>query len=219
MERARRASADQWNTRSGRLDVIEPVRTKRLSSGSMNLFLSFSSTDRKIAAKLQAELGRLGLDVHTDDPALEPGAERRRRLEEAIGSADMIVVLVSPKGPDEAQQFSWQEALSAVWQNPSKKIGALLLGSTEVPVPAFFYSSNRPFIVLRIFDPQNLQEIESGAQAVADALTDGPARRGKTRGALREVGDSTHLPAGEPPSRSQRLEEIQRYAELLKERG
>jgi TIR domain len=185
----------------------------------MNVFLSFSSADRKIAAKLRAELVRRGLDVQSDDQALEPGAEWRRHLEKAIGSADMIVVLVSPKGPDEAQQFSWQEVLAAVWQNPSKKIGALLLGSTEVPVPAFFYSSKRPFIVLRIFDPQNLQEIESAAQAVADALTDAPARRGMTRGVLGGLGDSIHLPAGEPPSRGERLEEIQRYAEHLKERG
>jgi DNA-binding NarL/FixJ family response regulator len=213
-----------------RWSAVAHAFERQVGSGApMNVFLSFSNADRQIAAKLRTELWRLGLKAGSDNPALELGAERRHHVEDAIRSTETVVVLIRPEEPDEAQQDSWQEILSATWQDPAKQIFLLLIeGAT---VPAFIYSSSWPFQVLKIADPRDPREIEAVARAVADALKEGSASEVSPRRSPKEAttraNGSVSLPvesvgpsaADLAAERSERLSEIRRYAELLKQRA
>ena len=62
----------------------------------MNVFLSYSAADRKLADRLRDELSRDGLSVW-DDSRGSTGTNRRRQLEEAIGAADDFLILVGAR--------------------------------------------------------------------------------------------------------------------------
>jgi hypothetical protein len=192
----------------------------------MTVFLSYSSADKKLAERLREELQCRGVSVRPADSAPIPGSEWVKEMEAAIRSADAILVLARPNGEaDEAQRFTWQEALTAVWQDAAKRIVPILLGDAKVPT--FIYSSGIPFQAVRIPDPRDLSV---AAQSIADLLW----RRWRVvsretdlriRGMDTDTGDVAvkqgrgPIPDEVESERTERLSEVRRYAESLKARG
>jgi hypothetical protein len=119
----------------------------------MALFLSYSAANKKVAERLRWALEREGLSVWSAQNATSD-SDLRRQMEEAIRSAEAILVLVGPREkPDKVQQFTWQEALEAVWKDPGKRIIPLLIGDAKIP--AFVFSNGVPSKAIRISDPRD----------------------------------------------------------------
>jgi len=132
----------------------------------MEAFLSYSSADKKLAERLRKELTRDGLSVWWDEE-LSPGEKWRHRIEEAIRSADSILVLVGPRDRvDEAQEFTWRVALEAVWRDSSKRLVPILLRGAELP--SFVRSGTSGKV--RAIQVENSRDVRSVAQAVLDLL-------------------------------------------------
>jgi hypothetical protein len=128
-------------------------------------FLSHSSAYKKISEGLRAELRRQGLSVWSDNG--NGTGDWQRRIEDAIQSASVILVLVGPRdGVDKDQQLTWMVALEAVWQDPGKRLVPILLKGAELP--AFVYSGTSGKIqAVRVEDPRDLR---SAAQAISEVL-------------------------------------------------
>jgi TIR domain len=155
----------------------------------MDAFLSYSSADRKLAERLREELAREGLSVWSDH-VIVPGKNWRQRIEEAIRSSNYILVLLSPRdGADEAQQFTWQVALEAVWQDSDKRLIPILLPSAELPPFVRSGTSGQ----LRVVQVENPREVQDIAQAVLDWIkgreSQSPTATVQTRDISREVDD------------------------------
>jgi hypothetical protein len=106
-------------------------------SRTVDVFLSHSAADKKLAERLSRGLDAHGLSVWLDRRELTPGSDLRREIEEAIQKADHILLLIGHREPDEAQQLTWRVALEAVWQDPEKRFipvlhhGAAVTSSLE----------------------------------------------------------------------------------------
>jgi hypothetical protein len=189
----------------------------------MTVFLSYSSADKKLAERLREELGRRGVSTWGAEVDLSSGTEWKKEMEEAIHSADAILVLVRPNGEaDEAQRFTWQEALTAVWQDSEKRIVPILLGDAKVPT--FIYSSGLPFQTVGLEDPRSPGATAGAARSIAHLLSRGRnvadfKSRGADPGADRVKVERVAIPEEVESDRSARLSEVRRYAETLKARG
>jgi hypothetical protein len=182
----------------------------------MSTFLSYASADRKVAEKLKDELGKAGIQVWSDT-STTTGEDWRRRIEDAIQSANEILVLVGPKnGDDPQQQLTWRAALEAVWQDPSKRLIPILLrGATP---PPFLYSAapgDQTFIQIDDFHRVKnvVGEIARLIQGKHVRIVD-EGRGTHDVEAQSTLGTDTNYK--NPPDRGDRLDEIQEYAERLR---
>jgi hypothetical protein len=206
----------------------------------MRVFLSYSAADRKLAERLRDELSRDGLSIWTGTQSrAETGWQQQ--IEEAIRSADDILILVGPKSSDDAaQQLTWRVALEAAWQDSHKRLIPILLRDAALPRFVFGDAAGGETPVVRILDPRDLR---SAAQAILGALQrDGqkpPVRGASTRGLERgstkkgfagpspddrgsdlspstEVGTKADFSFAVEAERSDRLQELEKFAESLK---
>lgn len=145
----------------------------------MRVFLSYPAKDRKLAERLRDELSRDGLSVSTFDVRDMAGVEWQKQIEDAIRSADDILVLVGPKSNDDAaQQVEWQAALKAVWKDSRKRLIPILLRNAALPPFVFGDACGPETKVVRIVDPR---DVRSAAEAIWMALQRGshePRRSG-----------------------------------------
>lgn len=184
-----------------------------------NIFLSSSSADRKVAARLLDAFRREGLEVALAPAGIERSASVRRSIDRAIRAADLIIVLVSQERPDEAQQALWPEVLSAVWDDPSKLILPLLLRGARVP--PFVHSSARALPAIRLADPAGPRQIEAVCAAVKSAAhaASMTAALARPLGGVRRSALPIEAESAGPPSRDGRMEEIGRFVKTLKQHG
>jgi hypothetical protein len=131
-------------------------------------------------------------------------------MEEAIHSADQILVLVSPKnGDDPSQQLTWRAALETVWQDPRKRLIPILLRGAAPP-PFIYSAATGGQRFVRLDDPHKV------SNAVREIV--GLIQGGRTR----DFEAEPHPPEPpitqfmDPPSRGDRLSEIKEYAERLR---
>lgn len=132
-----------------------------------DVFVSYSHQDRELAEKLVRELNAHQISTFCAAESLEPGVNWQREIEQAIKTADAVVVLVSARhDPDPHQQFEWSTALETEWENPGKRLIPLLLRDAELPS----FLSNRQ--ALRIIDPR--KDWKQAIEALLHALRDEP---------------------------------------------
>lgn len=198
----------------------------------MDIFLSYSSIDKKVAAKLRAELEKRGLSVwHGLGGA--PGSDWQHQIQEGIRSADNIVILVGPRRePDEAQQATWPMAVEAAWQDPRKRLIPVLLGNAQPP--SFVRNGRRvDFQAVRITDSRDLPRVVDGIVKAAKTAPESlPAARSSSLrdfavGQVSEsdppsssvptkTGSFTTVSDEDRAQRRARLAEIKQFAERLK---
>lgn len=76
------------------------------------VFLSYSSSDQKVAESIASKLNSYGIDVWRDRDRLYAGQEWREGIEKAIASSVAVVVLVSPRSLRAPYvTFEWAYAL------------------------------------------------------------------------------------------------------------
>jgi len=123
----------------------------------MHVFLSYSHADRSLAARLRRGLEAQGLVFN--EPSESPGAGTswRQQVEQAIRSADAILLLLSPSQKvDAPQQLTWRLALQAVWDNPSKRWLPILLKNAKLPPFVRSGAAGKDVRAIRIRDPKDL---------------------------------------------------------------
>lgn len=184
----------------------------------MDVFLSYPSTDKRLADKLREELATQGLSVWSDTDG--GGSDWRGRIEDAVRSARHILILIgSSKRVDEAQQFTWRAALEAVWQDPKKRLVPILLPGAEIP--AFVHSGTSGELqAVRVEDPRDVRSV---AAAIVEVLK---VRKARTRGLRSEEKTDEARPKSAfsisvpkpDDERSARLSTIAEYAERMRSR-
>ena len=166
----------------------------------MDVFLSHSAADEKLAERLVSSLEKRGLSVWHDEKATAPGSDWRRETERAIRSAGNLVLLIDRhRTPDQAQQFTWQAALEAVWQDTDKVLIPVLRRGAELP--RFALSGGAPQVV-RLEDARNLRGVAEAIYEIARSRA-AIRRRGET-GAVRRVFEDDEEDTKEPGTRSHR---------------
>ncbi len=100
----------------------------------MDVFLSHSAADMKLAERLTKGLEGRGLSVWFDGRELSSGDDWRHEIEEAIRSARNVVLLIDrQRKPDDVQEFTWRAALEATWQDERKRMIPVLRRGAELP--------------------------------------------------------------------------------------
>jgi hypothetical protein len=144
------------------------------SLAPMRVFISYSHADKNIAAKLRRSLEERGLSFK--DPGANGGDSWRQQLEGAIRSADVILLLLSPRQRiDEQQQLTWRLALEAVWADPAKRLIPILLQDAELPAFVRSGASGDSIQAVRVREPKDLA---LAAQAILRTLSANPPEEG-----------------------------------------
>jgi hypothetical protein len=119
----------------------------------MNVFISHSHSEDKLAHSLAKELAANGISTSLDKPPPGHGADA---IERAVKDADNVLLLIGTEHePSPLQQSEWQAALKAAWASPTKRLIPLLLGNAKLPT--FVRSavqSGQAIQAMRIEDPR-----------------------------------------------------------------
>jgi hypothetical protein len=165
------------------------------------VFISFSHSphERGLVEKLIKELQAHQIPTCLTAENLAARANWQREVEQAVKSADAVIVLVDPKRePDKRQQFEWSVALETQWEDPEKRLIPVLLGDAELPS---FLSSRQ---VLRVKDPKRDwgRAVEELVHVVNNELTEG--------------GEFVSVEGEDPAKRRERLHYIEEAAQSMK---
>ena len=170
----------------------------------MDVFLSHSAADKKLAERLTQSLEEQGLSVWFDDHELKAGDDWHQAIEQAIDSARNVVLLIDrQREPDRVQDFTWRAALQAAWQDERKRLIPVLRRGAELPKFVLSGSSGRTIPVIRLEDGRALRGVVEEIAKLANG----------------KRAPRVEAPSEPPPlksDRSVRLDEIERYARALK---
>ena len=206
----------------------------------MQVFLSYSHTDKNIAAKLRRSLEEKGLSFNDAGENAQVGTSWRQQIEGAIRSSDAIILLLSSRQRvDDQQQLTWRLALETVWADTTKRLIPILLQEAELPAFVRSGASGDSVQAIRIREPKDLvpaaqailrtlgvpppEEGGNGSKRIGeihlsyDHLSPKSLKRSSSRGRFVEVIEN--YPAVTDDDRAQRRERlsaIQKYAEQLK---
>jgi len=165
----------------------------------MHVFVSHSHADRAIAEKLIQELLKRGVDATSYD-SIPAGESWQATIDGFLKSADGVILLIGDKNdPSARQRQEWSAALEAKWEDPNKRLVAIILDDAQIPTFLSEYEA------LRLKRPK--QGWTSVVDELINLLRHGSARRMVTRSSNK---DST--------KRKERLQYIERAAGTLRQR-
>jgi len=123
----------------------------------MHVFLSYSHADKSLAARLRRGLEDEGIVFNDPGESSKTGTSWRQQVEEAIRSADAILLLLNSRSKvDEPQQLTWRMALEAVWKDPSKRWIPILLRDAKLPAFVRSGAADADVQAIRIPDAKDL---------------------------------------------------------------
>jgi hypothetical protein len=174
----------------------------------MDVFISHSRSDDKLARLLAEALAANGISTWPDGPSLQPGERLADAIERAVKDADNILLLIGTEHePSPFQQSEWQAALKAAWGSPTKRLIPLLIG--EAKLPTFVRSANgfgQAIQVMRIQDPQrDWQKVVGELVKVLQHKAD-----------LQEFAQNVNTTEEDRAQQQQRLAYLKRAAETFK---
>jgi len=134
----------------------------------MRAFLSHAQADQRLAAKLRESLEAEGLIVTaTEEPPVTGRDEWRQKIEDAIRSAEAILLLINGHTQaDQAQDLTWRLALQAAWNDPRKRLVPLLLKDATLPAFVRSGTSGDEVQAVRIRDRKDLSNTTSAVLQV-----------------------------------------------------
>jgi ABC-type multidrug transport system fused ATPase/permease subunit len=103
-----------------------------------NVFVSYSRADGRHAADIDSELRGKGLNPFFDRRNLAPGLPWVRALEEAIGAAKAVIVLIGPRGLGNTQQYERELAFVRQTRDPAFTVVPVILPETTTDPPFDF---------------------------------------------------------------------------------
>ena len=168
-----------------------------VANETYDVFVSYSRADWRHAAEIDSVLRAKGLRSFFDRRNLAPGLPWVRALEQAIGAAKAVIVLIGPRGLGNTQQYERELALVRQSRDPAFPIVPVILPDT---------TTDRPFDFLQA---PHLDRFLSRRESVrragrACAPLGGRPRRGRAWGG----GAGSHLPlswARRLPGRGRRV--------------
>ena len=101
----------------------------------MVVYISHSRQNAGIANKLFDALQSRQVKPWLDQRDLDAGADWNEQVASAIRSADAIVFLIGPPGPDDRfQNFEWQQVVDEeAYLDASKALIPIVIGGAEIP--------------------------------------------------------------------------------------
>ena len=112
-----------------------------MANETYDVFVSYSRADWRHAADIDSVLRAKGLRSFFDRRNLAPGLPWVRALEQVIGAAKAVVVLIGPRGLGNTQQYERELALVRQSRDPGFPIVPVILPDT---------STDRPFDFLNL---------------------------------------------------------------------
>jgi hypothetical protein len=103
-----------------------------------DVFVSYSRADARHAAEIDSVLRAKGLKSFFDRRNLAPGLPWVRALEEAIGVAKAVIVLIGPRGLGNTQQYERELALVRQSRDPAFPVVPVVLPDTNTDRPFDF---------------------------------------------------------------------------------
>src|SRR5262249_33737405 len=112
-----------------------------VANETYDVFVSYSRADWRHAAEIDSALRANGLRSFFDRRELAPGLPWIRALEQAIGAAKAVIVLIGPRGLGNTQQYERELAIVRQTRDPAFPVVPVLLPDT---------TSDRPFDFLNV---------------------------------------------------------------------
>ena len=112
-----------------------------MASETYDVFISYSRADGRHAAEIDSALRANGLSSFFDRRNLAPGLPWVRALEQAIGAAKAVIVLIGPRGLGNTQQYERELAIVRQTRDPAFPVVPVILPETR--------AADRPFDFLK----------------------------------------------------------------------
>jgi energy-coupling factor transporter ATP-binding protein EcfA2 len=135
-----------------------------VANETYDVFVSYSRADWQHAAEIDSVLRANGLRSFFDRRNLAPGLPWVRALEQAIGAAKTVIVLIGPRGLGNTQQYERELALVRQSRDPAFPIVPVILPDT---------STDRPFDFLNLLtwvDFSHVAKVSDAPDEVARLL-------------------------------------------------
>jgi energy-coupling factor transporter ATP-binding protein EcfA2 len=136
-----------------------------VASETYDVFVSYSRADWQHAAEIDSVLRAKGLRSFFDRRNLAPGLPWVRALEQAIGAAKAVIVLIGPRGLGNTQQYERELALLRQSRNPAFPVVPVILPKT---------TTDRPFDFLNVLtwvDFSQVARVSDAPDELARLLT------------------------------------------------
>ena len=112
-----------------------------VANGTYDVFVSYSRVDWRHAAEIDSVLRAKGLRSFFDHRNLAPGLPWVRALEQAIGAANAMIVLIGPRGLGNTQQYERELALVRQSHDPAFRVVPVILPETTTDRPFDFLNA------------------------------------------------------------------------------
>ena len=109
-----------------------------MASETYDVFVSYSRADGRHAAEIDLALRANGLSSFFDRRNLAPGLPWVRALEQAIGAAKAVIVLIGPRGLGNTQQYERELAIVRQTSDPTFPVVPVILPETAADRPFDF---------------------------------------------------------------------------------
>jgi TPR repeat protein/energy-coupling factor transporter ATP-binding protein EcfA2 len=109
-----------------------------VASEVYDVFVSYSRADGRHAAEIDLALRANGLRSFFDRRNLAPGLPWVRALEQAIGAAKAVIVLIGPRGLGNTQQYERELAIARQSREPAFPVVPVILPETTTDRPFDF---------------------------------------------------------------------------------
>jgi TPR repeat protein/energy-coupling factor transporter ATP-binding protein EcfA2 len=109
-----------------------------VTNETYDVFVSYSRADSRHAAEIDSVLRAKGLRSFFDRRNLAPGLSWVRALEQAIGAAKAVIVLIGPRGLGNTQQYERELALVRQSRDPTFPVVPVILPDTTADRPFDF---------------------------------------------------------------------------------
>jgi energy-coupling factor transporter ATP-binding protein EcfA2 len=146
-----------------------------------DVFVSYSRTDGRHAAEIDSFLRGKGLKPFFDRRSLASGLPWVRALEQVIGTAKAVIVLIGPRGLGNTQQYERDLALIRQTGDPAFPVVPVILPET---------TADRPFDFLQVLtwiDFSHVARVSDAPEALEQllaAIRGGPAAAAAVREAI-----------------------------------
>ena len=136
---------------------------------SCDVFLSYSSKDKRVARKIEKALKARGLDVWFDELKIVPGQLWLDAVEEGLRSAKTVVILVGAGGSKKWQDLEIKAALDESVRARKSVIPVLLPGASIQPDSSLFLKQFTWVDMRNGLTKKGFDQLERGIRAVTQA--------------------------------------------------
>ena len=115
-----------------------------MASENYDVFVSYSRADWRHATEIDSALRAKGLRSFFDRRNLAPGLPWVRALEQAIGAAKAVIVLIGPRGLGNTQQYERELAIVRQSRDPAFPVVPVILPETASRSTVRFSQTSSP---------------------------------------------------------------------------